>query len=56
MLIFDPDSNLVSLDGATQNSPERAVIEDPVPGTWTVVIDGYEMYVKDNFKLMLKLE
>lgn len=56
MLIYDPDSNLVSLDGATQNSPERAVIENPVPGTWTVVIDGYEMYVKDNFKLMLKLE
>jgi hypothetical protein len=56
MLIFDPDSNLVSLDGATGNSPERAVIENPIPGTWHVVIEGYEIYVKDNFKLMLKLK
>lgn len=56
MFIYDPDSNLVSQDGATGNSPERALIEDPVPGTWLVQIEGTEMYFEDNFTLMLKLE
>lgn len=54
MVIFDPGGNLASLDGATLNAPERAVIEDPIPGTWYVYIEGYEMYRKDYFKLFLK--
>jgi subtilisin family serine protease len=54
MVIFDPDGNVASLDGATLNAPERAVIEDPAPGTWYVYIEGYEMYRKDYFRLFLK--
>lgn len=54
MLLFDPDFNLVSLDGATLNAPERIVVEDPVAGTWYVYIEGFEMYFKDHFKLFLK--
>jgi len=34
MLVYDPEDNLVSLDGATGNTPERAVILDPSPGIW----------------------
>jgi hypothetical protein len=54
MLIFDPDLNLVSIDGATLNAPERAVIENPAAGTWYIYIEGFEMYRKDHFKLWMK--
>ncbi len=34
MIIYDPDRNLYSVDGATANAPERAILVDPTPGTW----------------------
>jgi len=40
LLIFDPKENLVSLDGATWNAPERVIITDPAPGTWTVQVEA----------------
>jgi subtilisin family serine protease len=54
LLVFDPAGNLVSLDGATGNTPERAVIIDPVPGTWTICIEAIEVYKTDLFRLFLK--
>lgn len=56
MVIFDPDFNLASLDGATGNAPERAVITAPAAGTWWVYIEGYEMYKPDQFRLYLTLK
>jgi hypothetical protein len=56
MLIYDPTGNLVSLDGATDNTPERAVITDPDPGTWTIRIGAIEMYDTDLFLLYLNTE
>ncbi|MBE9473737.1 MAG: S8 family serine peptidase [Chloroflexi bacterium] len=56
MLVYDPDGNLVSLDGATGNTPERAVITDPVPGIWTIRIEAIEVYKTDLFRLNLKTE
>lgn len=56
LLVFDPDFNLVSLDGATLNAPERAVVADPVAGTWQVFVLGSEMYRPDHFKLFVKTE
>ena len=51
MVIYDPDLNLATLDGATGNAPERAIVYDPVAGTWYVYIEGYEMVRPDIFKL-----
>ena len=56
MLIFGPDLGLISVDGATLNAPERAVISAPVSGTYYILIDAYELYKPDNFDLYLTLE
>jgi subtilisin family serine protease len=56
MLVYDPAGNLISADGATGNTPERSVIIDPVPGTWTIVIEAIEVYKTDLFRLYLKTE
>ena len=56
MLIFSPDKELISSDGATFNAPERAVIDFPTPGDWSVLVYGYEMYRPDKFKLYLTTE
>jgi len=56
MIIYDPTFVLASVDGATANAPERAIIEAPMTGTWYVLIDGYEVNKSDNFDLYLSLE
>jgi subtilisin family serine protease len=56
MVIFDPTFNLVSLDGAALNAPERAVIDSPVPGLWFVLVQGSELYRRDIFNLYLRTE
>jgi hypothetical protein len=56
MLLFDPEFNLAAYDGATLNAPERAVLSEPMAGTWYVYIEGFEMYWPDHFKLFMDLE
>jgi hypothetical protein len=56
MLVFDPDGQLVSTEGATGNSPERAEIIDPLPGTWTVSIEAIEVPKPDVFRLYMETE
>ncbi len=56
LLVFNPNFDLVSIDGATLNAPERAVIQAPVAGTWWVLIDAYEVWKPDNYDLFLTLE
>lgn len=56
MLIYDPDSGLTSLDGATGNTPERAEITNPIPGTWIVQIEAIEVYKTDQFALYLNTD
>ncbi len=43
MYVIDPDGYLY-LDGATLWSPEKQFITDPTPGTYLVLIYGYEIY------------
>lgn len=43
LIIIDPALNL-NFDGATFNSPERATIDAPVPGTYSVIVDGFTVY------------
>ncbi len=56
LLIFDPKDNLASLDGMTWNAPERVVITDPAPGTWTAQVEAREIYRTDLFRLYLQTE
>lgn len=57
MYFFDPTFAFVPVfDGATGNAPERAILEEPMPGTWYVVLVGYELNKPDNYDLYLKLE
>jgi subtilisin family serine protease len=53
MLLYDPLGDLVSLDGATGNTPERAVVSDPAQGIWTVHVEAVEVYKTDLFRLYL---
>jgi hypothetical protein len=61
MLLYDPNGDLAwadELDEGTGNAPERAVIADPMPGTWTVVIEAFdvEMYKPDNYNLYVNFD
>src|SRR6185503_4622498 len=42
MVLFDPNLNRNS-DGAHLNDPERATVINPTPGTWFVVISGFDI-------------
>ncbi len=42
MIILDPDGN-ENIDGATLASPERAVLEAPAPGVWTVLVNAFAL-------------
>jgi subtilisin family serine protease len=48
MLLVDPDGE-VDLTGATLASPERAVVADPKPGVWTVVLSAYAVPAESDF-------
>jgi hypothetical protein len=59
----DLDLILVSPSGeedfraATYNAPERAVLEDPQPGTWTAIVDGFTVHRgRAPFVLQVTLE
>lgn len=42
LVVVDPNGNVI-LDGATLNSPERAVIANPTPGVWTAHVQGFQI-------------
>lgn len=56
LYVFDPDFNLLSVDGATLNSPERVVIEAPAEGTYFILVDGFELFEPDTFQVYVKTE
>ena len=47
MYVVAPDGTTY-VGGAVYNSPEKQVIYDPLPGTYTVMVFGYEMYLIPN--------
>jgi len=56
VILFAPDGEVI-FDGATLDIPERFSIENPMPGTWGVVVTGfmlhgyqdeYELYITDQ--------
>ena len=62
MSIIDPNGNVLvnetgSQPGATLAGPERATVENPAPGTWQVVVDGFNIPAgTDKFKLRVTLD
>lgn len=42
LILIAPDMTQI-FDGATLNSPERVVLVDPDPGTWSLVIVGFQV-------------
>ncbi len=44
LYVIDPDGSLVDFSGATLNAPERTVVEAPVPGEYTVLVNGYFVF------------
>jgi subtilisin family serine protease len=56
MILFDPELNR-NADGAHLNDPERATISHPAPGTWFVVIVGFDIPSgSDKYELRVSLD
>lgn len=56
MVILDPDF-VANQDGATLDSPELVRIANPQPGTWYVLVLGFEINAwKERFKLRVALD
>lgn len=53
MILVDPNGT-PNVAGATLRSPESVTIANPIPGTWTVVIDGFTVFGRrDRFELFV---
>ena len=48
MILVDPDGNASTL-GATLASPERVVVANPTPGTWTVLVSAFALPAEPDF-------
>jgi len=56
MILVDP-SSLPNFEGATWNSPESVVVNNPSPGTWRVMVNGFEVNTRsDEFELRVTLD
>lgn len=51
LLLFDPMENIYT-DGATLMNPESLLLDIPMPGTWTLIVDGYALHnFEDEYEL-----
>ncbi|WP_455221099.1 S8 family serine peptidase [Kaarinaea lacus] len=51
LILFDPEGNPY-FEGATLDIPERVTINDPMPGSWTIVITGFLLHgYQDEYEL-----
>jgi subtilisin family serine protease len=51
LILFDPDGTPY-FDGATLDVPERVSIENPVSGSWTIVVTGFMLHgFQDEYEL-----
>jgi subtilisin family serine protease len=56
MILFDPNLN-TNTDGAHLNSPEKATVLNPIPGTWLVLIKGFDIPAgSDKYELRVALD
>ena len=56
MIVYDPNLN-AHTEGASLNDPETFTIANPAPGTWLVLIDGFNIASgSDKFELRVSLD
>jgi hypothetical protein len=56
MYVTDPNGTLY-VDGATLDSPEETTIANPVPGTWTILVDPFQLSTaSEAFQLRVHLD
>jgi subtilisin family serine protease len=56
-LILIAPNGAVNVDGAGLNSPETASIDHPLAGTWTVLLNGFEINTGDDkYELRIALD
>jgi subtilisin family serine protease len=56
LVLIDPALK-PNLAGVTLNSPEEVVVEDPAPGLWMVLVDGFEVPARsDRFEMSVILD
>jgi len=56
MILFDPNLNR-NTDGAHLNDPEKATVLNPIPGTWLVLINGFDIAAgSDKYELRVALD
>jgi subtilisin family serine protease len=57
MIILAPPYTSLILDGATLNAPEVARVAKPTPGSWFVLVSGYDVNARrERFKLRVALD
>jgi hypothetical protein len=43
-LILVSPSGIEDFRGATFNAPERTVVDEPEPGIWTAIVEGFSVH------------
>ena len=54
LILVDPDGG-AHLDGATLNNPETAMVENPKPGNWVALVDGFSVSTKNGDRYQLRI-
>ncbi|MEJ2635236.1 MAG: S8 family serine peptidase [Calditrichia bacterium] len=52
LYVIDPQGNMIiedndgdgDPDGLSLDDPERVIVQSPMPGTWTLIVDGYTVW------------
>jgi hypothetical protein len=56
LILIDP-SGAPNFDGAMLNNPERVVVDNPLPGLWFAIVDGFSIPTgTDKFELRVALD
>ena len=56
MILIQPGGSPI-FNGATLSDPEHVLVYNPIPGTWTVVINGFEVHVaSDKYELRVSID
>ncbi|MDH5218212.1 MAG: S8 family serine peptidase, partial [Gammaproteobacteria bacterium] len=51
-LIITSPADETILDGATLDAPEEVVLDNPIPGEWTIVVEGFQLHdMRDEYIL-----
>lgn len=56
-IFLEDPSSVLYVEGGTFNSPESVVVNNPIPGTWNVILHGFQVNTGiDKFELRVTLD